>query len=108
MIPADVPSPIDLTDMKDAREWERTAMLRPFREDFFAAITAGISARQRQRLQVLKFGSGPGFLAEYALSRLFMSCVISVMHLTCSIKYTNSLLVKGYCYSVITTTARMA
>lgn len=68
MIPADVPSPIDLTDMKDAREWERTAMQRPFREDFFAAITAEISARHNPGLQVLELGSGPGFLAEYALS----------------------------------------
>jgi len=44
MIPADVPCPIGLQDMNDAKEWERTAMLRPFREDFFQAFTNEISS----------------------------------------------------------------
>ena len=33
---SDVPSPIDLRQMSDALEWERTANLkRPWRSDFF-------------------------------------------------------------------------
>jgi len=70
MIQADVPSPIDLRDMNDAREWERTAMLRPFREDFFAAFTTEIKTLHRPDLDLLELGSGPGFLAEYILSRI--------------------------------------
>jgi len=70
MHPPDIPSPIDLTSMKDALEWERTAMLRPFREEFFAAITAEIAVRHKPGLSVLELGSGPGFLADYALSRM--------------------------------------
>lgn len=39
----DVPSPIDLRLMSDAREWEETAMAkRPWRSDFFAAFAAAI------------------------------------------------------------------
>jgi SAM-dependent methyltransferase len=68
MIQADVPSPIDLTDPKDAREWERTAMLRPFREEFFEAFTTEISAHYKPDIHILELGSGPGFLAHYILS----------------------------------------
>lgn len=37
MFPPDVPSPIDLCNMQDAREWEKTAMDRPFRLDLYSA-----------------------------------------------------------------------
>ncbi|MDO8281426.1 MAG: class I SAM-dependent methyltransferase [Thermodesulfovibrionia bacterium] len=70
MIPADVPSPIDLQDMKDAKEWERTAMLRPFREEFFQAFTTEISTIRKSDIDLLELGSGPGFLAKYILSRI--------------------------------------
>lgn len=70
MIQSDVPSPIDLTDMNDAREWERTAMQRPFREDFFAAFTNEIITLHTSDLNILELGSGPGFLAQYILSRI--------------------------------------
>lgn len=70
MIEADVPSPIDLKNMTDAKEWERTAMLRPFREDFFAAFTNEITALYKPGLHILDLGSGPGFLAQYILSRI--------------------------------------
>lgn len=73
MIQEDVPSPIDLRDMHDARQWESTAMLRPFREDFFAAFTNEILNHQRSNssgdVTILDLGSGPGFLADYILSR---------------------------------------
>lgn len=62
MIQPDVPSPINLQDMKDAREWERTAMLRPFREDFFQVFTTETSQFRKPGINVLELGSGPGFL----------------------------------------------
>lgn len=67
--PIDVPSPIDLKDMGDALEWERTAMLRPFREEFFEAFYRQLLAIEKPNLQVLELGSGPGFLAHYILTR---------------------------------------
>ena len=70
MIQPDVPSPIDLQDMKDAKEWERTAMLRPFREEFFQAFTTEISSTRNSAISILELGSGPGFLAQYILSRI--------------------------------------
>lgn len=70
MIQEDVPSPIDLKDINDAREWERTAMLRPFRKDFFAVFSAEVKALHRPDIDILELGSGPGFLAEYILSRI--------------------------------------
>jgi SAM-dependent methyltransferase len=70
MIQPDVPSPIDLQDMKDAKEWERTAMLRPFREDFFQAFTTEISQFRKPGISILELGSGPGFLAQYILDRI--------------------------------------
>lgn len=70
MIQPDVPSPINLQDMNDAKEWERTAMLRPFREDFFYAFTNEISVTHKPGLNILELGSGPGYLAHYILSRI--------------------------------------
>jgi SAM-dependent methyltransferase len=67
-IQSDVPGPIDLRDMKDAKEWEQTAMLRPFREDFFQAFTTEISEFCKPGINILELGSGPGFLAQYILS----------------------------------------
>jgi cyclopropane fatty-acyl-phospholipid synthase-like methyltransferase len=63
----EVPSPIDLRDMNDAREWERTALeKRPDRPLFFEAFVAQIRSKG-DGLRVLELGSGPGFLAEYIL-----------------------------------------
>lgn len=69
MNPPDVPSPIDLKDELDAREWERTAMQRPYREEFFAAFHQQLVSLGDSRLAVLELGSGPGFLAHHILSR---------------------------------------
>jgi ubiquinone/menaquinone biosynthesis C-methylase UbiE len=67
----DVPSPIDLKQMDDAAEWERTATLkRPWRADFFDLVTAEIEKSDVQLQSVLELGSGPGFLAHHVLSRL--------------------------------------
>jgi ubiquinone/menaquinone biosynthesis C-methylase UbiE len=63
---ADVPSPIDLRDPKDAARWAASAMVkRPWRAEFFARI-AGEVARLPRR-NILELGSGPGFLAEAIL-----------------------------------------
>lgn len=68
----DIPSPIDLRRMEDAREWADTAMSkRPWRVDFFEAFAATIDqVSQGQPMRVLELGSGPGFLAEYLLKAL--------------------------------------
>jgi SAM-dependent methyltransferase len=67
----DVPSPIDLRVMHDAREWEETALSkRPWRPEFFEAFAAAIRASGSKVHRVLELGSGPGFLAEHLLSAL--------------------------------------
>jgi SAM-dependent methyltransferase len=61
----DVPSPIDLRQMADARPWAETALARrPVRPEFFDAFAREIG---RDGLRVLELGSGPGFLAEHLL-----------------------------------------
>jgi len=66
----EIPSPIDLRLMSDAMEWERTAMNRPYREEFFEAITKQLQNGGSSELSILELGSGPGFLASFILSRL--------------------------------------
>jgi len=66
----EVPSPIDLRLMSDALEWESKAMDRPFREDFFEAITKQLQNLNKPTLTILELGSGPGFLALYILNKL--------------------------------------
>lgn len=63
-MPIDVPSPIDLREMREAVDWESTATSkRPWRTEFFEAIAGSLAGAQR----VLELGSGPGFLAEHLL-----------------------------------------
>lgn len=69
---SDIPSPIDLRRMKDAREWADAAMLkRPWRLDFFNSFAKelGLEACGKP-IRVLELGSGPGFLAEHLLKAL--------------------------------------
>ncbi len=67
----DVPSPIDLRLMADAREWESTALSkRPWRTDFFAAFAAAIRTAPMPAQSILELGSGPGFLAQHLLTAL--------------------------------------
>ena len=69
MMPLDVPSPIDLRQMTDARQWaEEATVKRPWRADFFA-LFADVLARGSAR-RVLELGSGPGFLAAHLLQQL--------------------------------------
>ena len=68
--PLDVPSPIDFLNADDARAWSEKAMLRPFREDFFAAFAAQLQQISKPALRVLELGAGPGFLAHYLLARI--------------------------------------
>ena len=61
----DVPSPIDLRSMEDAREWAQAAMAkRPWRKHVFDTIVGQLPIG---KIQVLDIGSGPGFLAERIL-----------------------------------------
>lgn len=65
----DVPSPIDLTRMDDAREWAQQAMVkRPWRSEFFAEFARVLD--EGEALRVLELGSGPGFLARHLLEAL--------------------------------------
>ena len=70
MHPSDVPSPIDLCDPADAREWERTAQLRPGRAEMHQAFVDQLRGLGRADLRVLDLGAGPGFLAEFLLRHL--------------------------------------
>ena len=69
---ADVPSPVDLCRMEDARAWADEVMVkRPWRVEFFEVFAAAIQeAAPRQPARVLELGSGPGFLAEHLLKSL--------------------------------------
>ena len=68
---SDVPSPIDLRLMRDAREWEETAMSkRPWRTEFFKAFASEILSNGISVRRILELGSGPGFLAEHLLGAL--------------------------------------
>ena len=68
---ADVPSPIDLRLMSDAREWEQSAMSkRPWRAEVFARFASEIGETLPPVRRVLDLGSGPGFLAEHLLDVL--------------------------------------
>ena len=65
MLPDDVPSPIDLRNMPEARLWADAAMLvRPARHNVFDRIIQELRELRSQPLSVLELGSGPGFLAE--------------------------------------------
>ncbi|MCU4412445.1 class I SAM-dependent methyltransferase [Acinetobacter sp. WU_MDCI_Axc73] len=67
----DVPSPIDLKNYQDAKEWELTANLkRPWRYDFFAYYAEKIAQSSDVQSQILELGSGPGFLGKYLLEHL--------------------------------------
>ena len=64
----DVPSPIDLRLMADARPWAETALARrPARPEFFDAFARSIG---HDGVRVLELGSGPGFLADHLLRAL--------------------------------------
>ena len=67
----DVPSPIDLRSMVDARDWTDSAMLkRPWREEFFHRIAQELACLDGSPCTVLELGSGPGFLAQWILEAL--------------------------------------
>ncbi len=64
----DVPSPIDLRLMSDARPWAAAALgKRPVRPEFFDAFAREIGV---DGARVLELGSGPGFLAGHLLHAL--------------------------------------
>lgn len=66
----DIPSPIDLRLMADALQWERGAMERPFREEFFQEISDQLIRLGKPDLNLIDLGSGPGFLAGHLLTNM--------------------------------------
>jgi SAM-dependent methyltransferase len=68
--PPDITSPIDLRSIKDAAEWESTAMeKRPWRVEFFDVFASEI-AKHSEKADVIELGSGPGFLAAHLFPKL--------------------------------------
>lgn len=63
---ADVPSPIDFTDLREATVWEAAASSRPGRAEIFAAFARELAALPGDA-RVLELGAGPGFLAAVLL-----------------------------------------
>jgi cyclopropane fatty-acyl-phospholipid synthase-like methyltransferase len=61
-----IPSPIDLRDPTDARQWESAAQKRPGRIEIFGAFRQQLSGLEPD-MRLLELGSGPGFLAAYLL-----------------------------------------
>ena len=67
----DIPSPIDLRSMVDARDWADSAMpKRPWRREFFHRIAEELGCLDGSPCTVLELGSGPGFLAQRILEAL--------------------------------------
>ena len=66
----DLPSPIDLRDPDDARDWESKAQSRPGRDVIFQAIADELGSLGSDTLNILELGSGPGFLAHYLLNEI--------------------------------------
>lgn len=68
--------PHDYFDENYVQEWERIAnSRRPFRIQFFDAFAAELQPLAEAK--ILELGSGPGFLAEYILTR----CRVAAYHL---------------------------
>ncbi|WP_151980641.1 class I SAM-dependent methyltransferase [Acinetobacter guerrae] len=67
----DIPSPINLKNLDDAKAWELSANIkRPWRYDFFSYYLQNIEQNNNAKLQILELGSGPGFLGKYLLEHL--------------------------------------
>jgi len=60
-----VPSPIDLKNMKDARAWAAAANARPGRTEMLQRFVEELALSGAK--SVLELGSGPGFLADLTL-----------------------------------------
>ena len=75
---SDIPSPIDLRLISDAREWEQSASAkRPCRPEFFSRFVSEMAVASPPVRRVLELGSGPGFLAAHMLQALSgITCVL--------------------------------
>jgi ubiquinone/menaquinone biosynthesis C-methylase UbiE len=68
--PEDIPPGVDFLSEEAARKWaEEAAAKLASRMDFFDAFLKAITAHVPIVRSVCELGSGPGFLAEYILSR---------------------------------------
>jgi SAM-dependent methyltransferase len=66
----DVPSPIDFSDIAQARAWVAdTVARRPGRPRFFEAFTAALNRHFDTQIRIAELGSGPGHLAEAILRK---------------------------------------
>jgi len=66
----DIPSPIDLRSMDDARAWAAAAEGRAGRDETLTRLVAEAAAMAGPAPRILELGSGPGFLARRLLERL--------------------------------------
>lgn len=70
-LPTDLSSSADLSLVKNAREWEQTAMKkRPWRIELFELITRRLASHTQGLGRVLELGSGQGMLARYVLESI--------------------------------------
>ena len=68
--PEDIPPGVDFLSEDAARKWTREAEGKLHsRIDFFDTFVQAVTAHTLRVPNVLELGSGPGFLAEYILSR---------------------------------------
>ncbi len=68
--PEDIPPGVDFLSEDAARKWTREAEGKLHsRIDFFDTFVQAVTAHTLRVRNVLELGSGPGFLAEYILSR---------------------------------------
>jgi SAM-dependent methyltransferase len=66
----DIPPGVDFLSEEAARKWAEEAEAKhASRINFFAAFVHAITQHRPSIRQVLELGSGPGFLADYILSR---------------------------------------
>src|SRR5437870_5045103 len=64
----DIPSPIDFSNLEEARKWiEDTVLTRPWRPDFFRAFASQIAQHLTALAKIVELGAGPGLLAEEIL-----------------------------------------
>lgn len=75
----DVPSPIDLRNLAEARAWVTdTVARRPSRPRFFEAFVAALSDHFTRPFSVVELGSGPGHLAASILGGCQVSSYVAM------------------------------
>jgi SAM-dependent methyltransferase len=79
MTDRDVPSPIDFSDIAQARAWVvDTVVRRPSRPRFFETFASALNAHFEGPIRIAELGSGPGHLADAILRRCSVESYIAL------------------------------